>query len=476
MTTARFVSSDGSSMLPSLKVPVGLMGICVLWLLIELGVLPSMPLATLVLATASAGFLLVDGRGATDLLHPVRIFGALWCLCLALASMRLLPMISVWSSLMWSCVLTALVSFIGGVGLAKRLWSPRPIPMNVASADAVPTGSLVPNRRTLLVAALCLMAGTAVLAYEYHLVGGIPALAENVDAARQTLFGFAGQIEPEFDKLYIKIIHPLTAFPKYGVFLAVIVLCQRRPKSRQVVLLSVVLIVLGTVALASQGGRGFIVDIAITSVALFHYLRRRIRLIELGAACVALFLFVGLFGALRAKASSSAPLFEHALSTSRLPEGDFWDGITFGYGTLTYSFEVFNRLTDDLPTTQRPSGGYLLYALHRFVPRGNIQALDFELYSGEMITPTFLGEFYADYGYWGVLFGPLVLGVFYGWVYARGGGRTDVYWIYVRAMLLQVLIYFPYWNQFSHTLTWILDLFFMYVLVGLLGVRKTANA
>src|SRR4029077_9933932 len=246
MTTARFVSSDGSSMLPSLKVPVGLMGICVLWLLIELGVLPSMPLATLVLATASAGFLLVDGRGATDLLHPVRIFGALWCLCLALASMRLLPMISVWSSLMWSCVLTALVSFIGGVGLAKRLWSPRPIPMNVASADAVPTGSLVPNRRTRLVAALCLLAGTAVLAYEYHLVGGIPALAENVDAARQTLFGFAGQIEPEFDKLYIKIIHPLTAFPKYGVFLAVIVLCQRRPKSRQVVLLSVVLIVLGT--------------------------------------------------------------------------------------------------------------------------------------------------------------------------------------------------------------------------------------
>src|SRR4029077_750630 len=135
-----------------------------------------------------------------------------------------------------------------------------------------------------------------------------------------------------------------------------------------------------------------------------------------------------------------------------------------------YSFEVFNRLTDDLPTTQRPSGGYLLYALHRFVPRGNIQALDFELYSGEMITPTFLGEFYADYGYWGVLFGPLVLGVFYGWAYSRGGGQPDAYWIYVRAMLLQVLIYFPYWNQFSHTLTWILDLFFMYVLIGLLGV------
>ena len=42
-------------------------------------------------------------------------------------------------------------------------------------------------------------------------------------------------------------------------------------------------------------------------------------------------------------------------------------------------------------------------------------------------------------------------------------------------MLLQVLIYFPYWNQFSHTLTWIFDLFFMYFLVRLLQ-RKPANA
>jgi len=229
--------------LPSFKVLFGLIGICILWLLVELGVLPALPLPTVLLATASAGFLLVDGRGPTDLLHPVRIFGALWCLCLALASMHLLPMISDWSSLMWSCVLTALASFIGGFGIAKRLWSPRPLATNVTAADAVPTDSLVPNRRALVVAALCVAAGVTVLAYEYHLVGAIPALAENVDAARQTLFGFAGQIEPQFDKLYIKVIPPLTAFPKYGVFLAVIVLCQRRPKSRQVVLHSVVLIV-----------------------------------------------------------------------------------------------------------------------------------------------------------------------------------------------------------------------------------------
>jgi oligosaccharide repeat unit polymerase len=465
-------TTPGDARLPVLKVLIGLMGVCVLWLLMVVGVLPSLPFSTLCLATASAGFMLINGRGPKDLLHPVRVFGALWCLCLALASMRVLPLISDWTSLMWSCVLTALVSFIGGFWLASRVVGGRLVSMEPNGVDPEPRGGLVSTRKTLMVAAVCVAAGASVLAYEYHLVGAIPALAENVDAARQTLFGFAGHIEPQFDKLYIKIIHPLTAFPKYGVFLAVIALCQRRSKSRRAVLLGVTLIVVAALALASEGGRGFIVDITITSAALFHYVRRRIRLSEMAAAALALFLFLGLFGALRAKASASAPLFERALSTSRLPEGEFWDGIAFGYGTLTYSFEVFSRLIEDLPTTPRPAGGYLFYAFHRFVPRGNLQALDLDLYSPEMITPTFLGEFYADYGYWGVLFGPLVLGILYGWAYSRGDGQHQVYWIYIRAMLLQMLIYFPYWNQFSHTLTWIFDLFFMYFLVRLLGVAR----
>jgi len=74
--------------------------------------------------------------------------------------------------------------------------------------------------------ALCIGVSKAVLAYEYHLIGGIPILAENVGATRARLFGFAGQIEPEFNKLYIKIVHRSTAFHKYGVFFTVIVLCQ----------------------------------------------------------------------------------------------------------------------------------------------------------------------------------------------------------------------------------------------------------
>jgi oligosaccharide repeat unit polymerase len=145
--------------------------------------------------------------------------------------------------------------------------------------------------------------------------------------------------------------------------------------------------------------------------------------------------------------------------------------MAYGYATVTKSFEVFHQLTVDLRTTQRPGEGFLFWAFHRFFPRSNIQLLDEQLYTGEMITPTYLGEFYGDYGYWGVLFGSLVLGVGYGYAYMRGEAQNRIYWIYVRAMLIQMLIAFPNMNLFSYQLTWIWDLFFMYLLMRYL----TAN-
>jgi len=457
---------------PLFKVMLALAGILMVRFLVALGTLPAFRPSTVLLAAASASFLLVKTCKTRDLLHPVRVFGALWCFCLALASMHLLPLISDWNYLMWSCVLTALVSFIGGFWLARQFWDRRRASLGATPGEELPASSFLPHRKTLITAALCLAVGTAVLAYEYSLIGEIPILSENMDAARMELFGAAGTGNPAFDTLSIKLIHPFVEFTKYGVFLALIVLFQKKAKSRKVVLLTILLIMLGTLTYASQGGRGMIVEIAVAGVVFFHYLHRRIRLIECGTAVLALFLFIGLLGSLRVKASESAPLFQRALSMTALPEGEFWDGVAFGYMTLTESFEVFYRLTDDLQTMQRPSAGFLFYGLHRFLPRSNLQEVAFNLYSGETITPTFLGEFYADYGYWGVLLGPLVLGGFYGWAYSRGGNRNAIYWIYVRALLTKMLIFFAYVSLFSQYLSWILDLLFMYLLIRRLSAEK----
>ena len=443
------------------KVMLSVFGTILVCLLITLRVLPTFRISTILLFIASASFMLVKGRGAPDLLHPVRVFGALWCFCLALADMRLMPMLSDWGYVTWSCFITGLLSFVGGFWLAKRFAKRR----EGAQGPTFEEEISLPNRKALALAALCLAIGTAVLAYEYHLIGEIPILSANPDAARMRLFGVAGTADPQFDKLYIKLLHPLVEFIKYSVFLIVIVLCQKKPKSRREILLSVLLIIFGTLALSSQAGRGFFVNIAITSVVLLHYLRRRVRLVELGAAGLALFVLLGFFASQRLKSGGTAPLLEKVLRTSSLPEGAFWDGITVGYATFTESFEVFHRLTDDLRTTRQPSSGFLFYALHRFLPRADIQQFDQELYTGEIITPTFLGEFYGDYRYWGVLFGPLVLGLGYGWAYSRISNQHRMYWIYVRALLIQILVFFPYVNLFSQYLTWIFDLFFMYMII-----------
>lgn len=438
--------------------------IIVLGLLVVLDVLPASKSTSIFLLAASGGFLVVRFHGAPDLFHPVRLFGALWCACLGLASLRLLSVLSEWDYLTWSCFVTALASFITGFWL----YSKSGIRSNHGNDPAtVP----LPTKRTLKVAASCIAVGVAVLAYEYSLVGAIPVFSDNVDVIRMELFGAAGQGNPQFNKIHIKILHFFVEFTKYGIILCSILIFQTRSNRRVVTLQAFFLILIATLAYASQGGRLFIVEVSITLIVFFHYLRSRIGLAKLGIGVLALFLFVGLAGSARVKQSELAPLFQKGLSESNFPEGEFWQGVAFGYGTLTSSFEVFHRLTLDLQTVEKPSHGFLFYGFHRFIPRANLQEFTFDLYGGEMIVPTFLGEFYADYGYKGVLFGPLVLGWIYGWVYARGAIKNPLYAVYVRALFTKMLILFPYVNLFSQYLTWIFDLAVMYWLIRSLTVH-----
>jgi len=458
-----------SAQFSGLKAAVGLTGGLLLCLLIALRAIPFFRFPTLLLFIASACFMLVRGRGTPDLLHPVRVFGALWCFCLALASLRLLSYLSDWNSLTWRCFLTGLACFVVGFWVTGRYSSRQGAVLNVGGAEDVASHCFLPTKKTLVVAWLCLAVGLAVLAFEYNLLGEIPIFSDSPDVARLRLFG--GN-DPQFDKFYLKVLHPFVDFIKYGVFLAVMVLCQRKPKNRKVVLLSLSLVLVGILALSSQGGRIFLVYIAIPSAVLFHYLRRRIRLVELGAAVLIIFLFLGLFGSIRSAAGQSAPIFDRVRSMSSFPEGQFWDGVAFGYGTLTLSYEVFFRLTGDLQNLQHPPSGFLFYSLHRFIARASLGEIAGDFYSGEFTTATYLGELYGDYQYWGVLLGSLVIGLGYGWVYSRTDDRGPVYSLYVRALLIQMLIFFPYVNLFSTYVNWIFDLFFMYLLIRHLTVQK----
>jgi oligosaccharide repeat unit polymerase len=386
--------------------------------------------------------------------------------------MRLIPVISDWNFLMWSCVITGLVSFVAGFTLARGLWSARNTRSKVETLDQGLQNYSLPSRKALIVAALCIATGFIVLAYEYHLIGGIPLFAENIDAMRTELFGVGGQGNPIFDTLFIKAIHFFVEFLKYGVFFAFIVLIQKGRKNRRVILVSLVLIAVGTLAYISQAGRMFLVDIVITCVVLFHYLRRRIRVVELSAAVLIIFVLLGIAGSMRTQTSETSSIVDRIRDGSGLPEGRFWDGIGFGYLTLTSSFEVFYRLTTDLANTTRPQEGFLFYSVHRVIPRANIQEFAMNLYSGAFVTPTYMGEFYADFGVVGIWIGSLALGMLYGWVYSHTNLQNTMFWVYVRAMFIQMLFFFPYVNLFSQYLNWIVDPLFMYVMIRYLTPQK----
>ncbi|MFB3923201.1 MAG: O-antigen polymerase [Terriglobia bacterium] len=439
---------------------VGLLAIItMLSVSILLGIVPSISLLTVLLSGAAAGFVLLQTGRGYDLLHPVRVFGFIWCFCLALASLRLVTVLSVWSFEMWVYVFGALICFTVGFWVASRhlarVWG---LPKGRV-AQEFPTVELLPTGRTLLVALICLVLGIVSLAYQYRAIGEIPVLARDINEARTTFMATASQWRhPEFDTLFNKFVILFGVFCKYAAFLGTIVLIQKTRKTRfqQIVAWSVT--IFGLMGYGSLGGRGFLFEYMVFSLVIFHYLRRRIRLKEMIVASVLLLLFISFAGYYRTAVGDPTAAYDRAKRISKFPEGQFWDSIAFGYFSATCPLEVFYRLTQDLPALRRPSAGFLFYSLHRFVPRENIEELAALLYTGEMITPTFLGEFYGDFGAMGVFLGPLILGICYGYVYCRAKRYRSLYWLCVQGIMVQNLAYFPHVNFFSQNVNWMWDL------------------
>ncbi|OFV95430.1 MAG: hypothetical protein A3F68_11245 [Acidobacteria bacterium RIFCSPLOWO2_12_FULL_54_10] len=431
-----------------------------------LGVLPQMTLLSFALAATAAGFVLWTGRDF-DILHPVRILGCLWFFCLALASLQLDTGISEWGVAMWGYVCLGFLAFAAGFRLISTFLAGNRSLHAKYKNRALPYTELLLPRRTLVIATACLAVGAAAFTYEFIQLGEIPIFAENPNASRARLFGIAGMLkDPALDTIIIKVVHVFTAFCKYGLYLACIMLFQKTKNTKAQIFCAAVLIAVGFVFHVSQGGRQFVYEPAAVALVLFHYLRRPLRSKELAAFAVFTLLVISVMGYQRAMASADIARSRQADRWSKLPSGATWDVIAQGYHTTTTSFEVFYRLTQDLPAL-RPPSGFLFYSLHRFLPRESIQELALRLYTGEMITPTVLGEFYGDFGIVGILVGPLILGVMYGYIYFQAMSYNSLTRLFNQALFLEILTYFPYVNLLSHYATWTFDVLFMACLIAI---------
>jgi oligosaccharide repeat unit polymerase len=429
--------------------------------------LPGSSLPFLLFGTVAVAFVTLRFNRAFDLLNPVRVFGVLWCFCLSVASLKLDTAISNWNSQMYAYVSLALLMFILGFAGAALL-SKSGGALIPGGADLLPAVEFLRTRRTFVVATICILAGVSALGYEYYLLGGITILAADPNAARARLFGIASLGgDAALDTLSIKVVHVVSELCKYGIYLATILLLQKGLTRKQKIGASV-LIVIALLPYTAQGGRQFIYEPFVVALALYHYLRRPLTAHQLMALGLVILLVVSAAGYARSVSSQEKIVSQQIDRWSLLPQGLFWDILSSGYHSITTPFEVFYRLTQDLPNSRASGiGGYLFYVFHRMVPRQNLQELTLRFYGGELITPTFLGEFYADYGTSGVILGPFVLGLAFGYIYRRALRYDSLYWLALYALYVEKLTYFPYVNIFSQYYDWLFDILFLAVLIAL---------
>jgi oligosaccharide repeat unit polymerase len=304
----------------------------------------------------------------------------------------------------------------------------------------------------------------------YGLICAVPVISENVDRYR---FMFAGANEdPAFSGIQYKILYLVGTCVKYAFLLAAIFLFSIGKKTKWEIIAAWAIMGVAFLTYSSQGGRGYPFELLVLGLVLYHYIHRPVSNKRLLMGLVVLTILLGVGGYLRSIRGNERVTLDVVTQMSDMPRTPFWDSVVYGYYTVTVGFEVFYRLTLDLPTRGLSGPGYLFYFLHRWIPRENISAVAGGYYGGAMVVPTYLGELYADFGIWGILGGSLLLGCAYGAVYQKALQRRSFYWIYVQALFIYLLAYFPYVNMFSMYVNWLIDMITMAILLEFATARS----
>jgi hypothetical protein len=258
-----------------------------------------------------------------------------------------------------------------------------------------------------------------------------------------------------FHHIIFKVIYLITIFEKYAFILACFFLFSSGKKTMRQTVQAWVIASVAFLGHSSQGGRQYPYELLVLACVLYHYIRRPFKYRHLAFAAVLLFLLLAFGGYFRSVRSDPRASLEPVAAMSDLPRGPLGDSLVYGYYTVTIGFEQFSRMTSDLPTGGSARGGHMFYFLHRFIPRQGLG--EWGNYPGGVVF-TYLADFYADYGIWGILAGSFLLGYAYSFVYKRAVRRSSLYWIYAQALFIYCLTYFPYVNLFSEYAGWFIDL------------------
>lgn len=398
------------------------LGICCIILIYWLG----FPL--FVAITAAVLSLLVSIRVYNDIFSPISLLGTSWFGALSIYELRLMaPSIQPDLSLQTYYIIygSALMFFVGCF-FANRVTGV----VQYASSVRVPWN----ERRAIAILGVYMAVGTVVFLYMFQNVGGIDALLRDPNRYRHNLF--------------VPVLYNLFLYPVTAAGILSFVLWLKKPRR-----LYLLLTVLSFVLLSLRLTRLAPLFLLLIFVVCYSQMRG-IRLLQAVASGGFAVLMFAVIGSIRSGFGVGSTLLESDLI--QVPFDNSLLATLYVY--IAPGFRNIQIITSRV--SDFTYGAQLSYGLYTFFPpvksllEGQRRGFEQEFYGSFGVFPTYITDFYLDFGIIGILVGCVVLGFISTYIYNRLRQTGEIGYLFVYAAIGASLLLSFVSNRFSHPSFW----------------------
>jgi oligosaccharide repeat unit polymerase len=379
-------------------------------------------LLTLFLAFLSFSLWLQTRAGEFDLFSPEVAFPVAYVVFLALGGINI-PLETEFGMKLpaniWLVYSLGLGGYLAGVTLFQRgMPTPGRLPSCYRFWD---------SKRFVLAGALVLVAGLAGKVLDLRRFGLLILHPQAGELRMASSGGILGVLSLCLEVVFVALI-------------AYIAIVKKQRSGRWIAGLTAAIILL---MLATSTSRTGLLRVAIPSLVIIHYVRRRLSLKIVIPAAIAAFVFAALLGTFRDTAQMGGDAHIRSLEAKGFNKYTYW--LMNGYELVRLPAEDLHMVMQEIPEFQGYSyGSVSASALLQVLPghhpgpseilKEKVLRMDFVGYGAAC---TILGALWADGGYLAVLLGMFILGVAAKFLYSAMMKRHNVFWLMVYAWFLQ---------------------------------------
>jgi oligosaccharide repeat unit polymerase len=351
-----------------------------------------------------------------DIFNPVGIFSLVWIVTIGISNFRLSAWQSNWSVKMWFVVTIFYLSFLLGYFLISKLTIHRVYKF----IDGEPSE----NNYKRFIYILFFVCFGAYLA-EVMKSGFLPIIASGTGAYKE--FG-------------IRFVHYFTV----TLVLVNILITLYYFKFKTINKWFIIIYIVSFLSIFTLLSRQLLIFLILITVLSFHYLYRKIKITHLGLILLIGFIAFALLGNLRSNSSS------YILEVGRMIEGVESPIFAWLYLYLGYSFENLNYYINNFD--QIFWGTNTFFPIFAFTLTKQFIETDMTQFFPyvDLNTSTMAYDFFLDFGVFGVVLFPLLIGGLSAFIYSKVN-RSSFYSVIIYTMIAHNLLFVFFVNFFSNT-------------------------